>query len=77
VHHPGYEFVASDYAIRVFARQTGRADAMLLSEVRLTVEAGHAEALAERRGIMFELEQDTQTYLGHSRERPPHEHSTA
>lgn len=70
VHHPGYEFVAGDYTIQIFARQAGRAEEILLSEIKLTLDREHAEALAERIGIIFELEPDTQTYLGHARKRP-------
>ena len=70
VHHPGYEFISGDYTIQVFARQTGQSDAILLSEISLTLDQAHAKALTEQAGVMFELEPDTQTYLGHAKERP-------
>lgn len=70
VHDSGYEFGAGEYTIQVFVRQAGRAEAMLLSEIKLTLDREQAEALAKRIGIIFELEPATQTYLGHARKRP-------
>ena len=69
VHHSGYEFVAGNYSIQVFARQAGQTEALLLSEIKITLTLAQAETLANRAGVMFELEPDTQAYLGHARER--------
>ena len=70
VHHTGYEFVAGDYAIQVFAREAGRSAETLLSEFDITLRPEHEHALAQRLGVMFELEPDSQSYLGHTKERP-------
>lgn len=44
---------------------------MLLSEIKVTLDPGHAAALAKRGGVLFKLEPDTQTYVGHADGRPP------
>ncbi len=59
-----------DYKIRVFAQQAGQAEPLLLSQIKLTLDLGHAAALAKRAGVLFKLEPDTQTYAGHADERP-------
>lgn len=68
-HYPGYEFRAGDYTIQVFARQAGRAEPLLLSEIGVVLDPGHAAALAKRGGVLFKLDPDAQTYIGHSDER--------
>ncbi len=66
---PLYDFAAGDYTIQVFAQQPGEASARLLTELKLTVDAAMAKALGQRTGVLFELEPESQTYVGQVRER--------
>ncbi|HZQ01874.1 MAG TPA: hypothetical protein VFB13_20185 [Reyranella sp.] len=66
---PAYDFAAGDYMVRVFAQQPGEANASLLSEVKVTVDAAMARALDQRTAVLFELDPETQKYLGQVRER--------
>ena len=68
-HQPAYEFAAGDYTVQLFAQQVGEASASLLSEVKVAVDAAMARALGQRTtGVLFELEPETQKYIGQVRE---------
>jgi hypothetical protein len=69
VHEGGYEFVAGDYTIQVFARLAGAPRPTLLSEVTLTLNERNVATLAKQGGVLFELEPSTQTYAGHGSHR--------
>jgi hypothetical protein len=66
---PAYDFTAGDYTLQVLAQEPGQPKPGLLSEIRLTVDAGLAEALMQRKGVQFELEPEKQVYVGQVRER--------
>lgn len=70
VHDPGYEFVAGEYTIQVYAREAGQSAAALLTEFKLTLGDGLASALAQHQGVLFERDPSTLGYLGHVRDRP-------
>lgn len=70
VHQPHYEFAAGEYIVRVYARQVGEHEPVLLTEIRLVLDERHAAALSNKSGVLFELEPDTQAYAGHPSERP-------
>ncbi len=67
VHQPAYEFAAGDYTLQVFAQQPGQSSPEMLSELKLAVDARLAAALAQRKGVLFEFDPDTQKYLGQVR----------
>lgn len=69
VHKPAYDFAAGDYSLKVFAQQPGQTSPEMLSELKLTVDAQQAKALAQRESVLFELEPETQAYMGQVRER--------
>ena len=69
VHQPAYEFVKGDYTIEVFARLVGRSAPIRLSRIRLFVDDQQATALRASSGVLFELQPDSETYVGHSRDR--------
>lgn len=68
VQHPGYQFLAGDYSIIVFARVVGRRTPVKLDTISLTLSKVEAGALAGHLGILFELGWDTGRYTGHARE---------
>lgn len=70
VHRPDYEFVTGEYTIQVFARLVGESSPITLSEIKVTIDAERAAALANRAGVLFELEPESQSYAGHVDERP-------
>jgi hypothetical protein len=73
VNKPAYDFAAGDYTIQVFAQQPGETAPGLLSEIRLTVDAAMAKALGQRTSVQFELDPETQKYVGQVRETPMRE----
>ena len=68
MNQPAYDFTAGEYTLQVFAQQPGEAAPAMLSEVKLTVDAERAKALAQRKGVLFVLEPDTQKYVGQVRD---------
>ena len=66
-HKPHYDFAAGDYTIQVLAQEAGQTTPTLLWELKLTVDAQQAGALAQREGVLFELEPETQGYIGQAR----------
>lgn len=69
-YYSGYEFVEGNYTIQVFAQQIGRSGPELLSETRLTLDRHLAWSLGQKRGVLFKLEPDTGTYVGHANNQP-------
>ena len=66
---PAYEFAAGEHTLQVFARLAGDSKSVPLSEFKLTLEPRHTAALAQRQTVQFELEPDTEAYLGQVREQ--------
>jgi hypothetical protein len=69
VHHPDYAFDAGNYTIQVFARLVGESVPIRLSEIGITLGKEHAAALANKAGVLFELDPDRQIYVGHVNDR--------
>ncbi len=69
VNEAAYEFAAGKYEIEVFARLVGRRSPSRLIAFDLTLSQEHADALARRCGVLFELSPDGQLYVGHARDR--------
>ncbi|MDA0559682.1 hypothetical protein [Burkholderia pseudomallei] len=65
VHQPAYEFVAGNYAVEVYARLAGKVAPTRLSRISLTVNDQQAAALRTHAGVLFELQPDSGTYVGH------------
>jgi hypothetical protein len=68
MQHPGYQFADGLYSILVFARVAGSPKPIPLGEITLTLTKANADMLTGKGGILFELEPDTGSYVGHSRE---------
>jgi hypothetical protein len=68
VQHEGYQFVAGDYLLEVFARLVGKRAPIKLYEISLTVSQGEAGALAGKLGVLYELDWSGDGYIGHARE---------
>jgi hypothetical protein len=69
VHRPAYEFVAGEYVVEVFARLVGKTLPIRLSRIMLDLEDRHAVALHAGAGVLFELQPESGTYVGHINER--------
>lgn len=69
VHQATYEFGSGDYKIEVFARLIGRNIPFRLMEFTVSVSDEHANVLARRGGVLFELEPDGGRYIGHAQNR--------
>lgn len=68
MNQPAYDFTAGDYTLQIFAQQPGETAPAMLSEIKLTVDDERAKALAQRKGVLFVLEPDTQKYVGQVRD---------
>jgi hypothetical protein len=68
VQYEGYQFVAGDYVVTVFARVVGRRAPIKLAEIPLTVSKGEAGALSGQLGVLYELQWSADGYVGHARE---------
>jgi hypothetical protein len=66
---PPYEFSPGDYAIQVIARVVSARRPVKLSRITLTLTEEHASAFAEHRGVLFELDPETQRYVGSANKR--------
>lgn len=68
VHRSAYEFAAGTYTIEVFALLVGGLAPKRLSRISVEVDDQQAAALRERKGVLFELQPEDGTYLGHTRD---------
>lgn len=69
MHQPAYDFEAGEYTLQIFAQQPGETAPAMLSEIKLTVDDERAKQLAQRKGVMFVLEPETQKYVGQVRDQ--------
>ncbi len=65
VHERSYVFTPGQYTIDVFAREVGKAKPTRLESVSVTLTEDQTAALADRSGVLFELEAESQRYVGH------------
>lgn len=64
-HHPTYQFAAGTYAVEVYASLVGQKAPIRLARISLTVDSRQAEALGSGSGVLFELQPDSGSYVGH------------
>jgi hypothetical protein len=69
MNQAAFDFSAGEYTVQVFAQQPGEQGPALLSELKLTVDAERAKALAQRKGVLFVLEPESQKYVGQVRDQ--------
>lgn len=67
-HRPDYVFTPGSYTIEVFARTVGRRKVARLGVATLDVSVVQATVLARHGGVLFELDPESASYVGHARD---------
>lgn len=70
IDKPAFRFAEGEYVIDVYARVVGEREAQKLSRIHVAISSEHAAALSQEDGVLFELQPDSQRYIGHLNKRP-------